>query len=187
MFAMLSRIISLVALVAVLPGLLAAQAAAEAAIGSAKAAVSTAPAAQAAGEVLGTGLSKLGQVFHETVGSTPTPQAPGRTPAKRTVTTPGAKRAVARRQSQPAAAEPAQPAPPAVAYEDPAAIKEGMEYSEVIRRFGPPAMKFTSGPGEEMLSYAKNEQSVDVQMRNGKVTSVHRIGGSDPAPAPQLP
>src|SRR5207244_1071396 len=90
-----------------------------------------------------------------------------------------AKSAVVRRRPAPAVAN----AVPSVSYEDPAGVKEGMEYDEVMRRFGPPAMKFTSGPGDELLSYANKDQSFDVQMRNGKVTAIQKTGGSDPSPA----
>src|SRR6185436_12058041 len=137
---MFSRI---AALVIVIPGLLAAQAAAEAALGSSMAVTTTAPAAQKTGKAIGGAMDKLGKIFDD--GSPAKSAEPAARPAPRSA----AKSTVAKRR--PALVE---PAVPAVSYEDPAGIKEGMEYDEVMRRFGPPAMKFTSGPVEEMLTYA---------------------------------
>ena len=182
---MLSRILGLVA---ILPGLLAAQAATEAVLGSAKSAVTGAAASQGASQVLGTGLNKVGQLFGDTVGRAPaTPAAtPAKTPARRAVTGPTGKR-VATRRPLASGETPTPVAVPETSHENPAGIQAGMEYGEVIRRFGAPGMKFTSGAGEEMLSYTKDDQMVDVRMSNGKVVSVHRIGDVDPAPAAKLP
>ena len=63
-------------------------------------------------------------------------------------------------------------AAPAVTYEDPAGIREGMEQAELLRRFGPPAMQITTGAGQESLTYAARDRSVEVEIRNGKVASV---------------
>ena len=172
---MLSRI---VALLAVLPALVAAQAITESVIGSAKAAATTAPAAQAAGKAIGAGFEKLGEVLQDAAGATGAKPAAG--PAQ-TKSAPASRTAVSRRRAAPSAAKPVPT--PAITYEDAAGIKEGMEYDEVMRRFGPPAMKFTSGPGDELLTYASNDQSLDVKMVNGKVTGIQKTGGSDPVPA----
>jgi hypothetical protein len=72
---------------------------------------------------------------------------------------------------------PNDPAPgPKVTYEDIAGIKEGMEDAEVTRRFGPPALKLTTGPGEETLCYTEKDRSLDAKIRNGKVTAVKKTG-----------
>ena len=164
---MFSRIAFLVALI---PGLLAAQAVTETVIGSAKAAATAAPAADAAGKVVGGAFNKLGQMLNgatapeeKAVKTAPAPARSTPRPAARSA-------AVQHRQAPP------EPPAPAVSYEDPAGIKEGMEYDEVIRRFGSPQLKFTSGPGDEVLSYSNKDQNFDVQMRNGKVTVIQKPG-----------
>jgi hypothetical protein len=170
----------MVAIVAVLPGLLAAQAITEGILVSAKSAATTAPAADAAGKAIGGVFDKLGRALSD---ATTTQPAAAPAPA-RSASRPAATRAAAPKSTvasrRPA---PAEPTAPAVTYEDPAGIKEGMEYAEVMKRFGPPAMKFTSGMGDELLSYANNTQGFDVKMRNGKVAGIQKIGGSDPEPA----
>ncbi len=72
-----------------------------------------------------------------------------------------------------AAPKPAAPAKPAVVYEDAAGIKPGMERSELLSRFGEPAMKITAGADAESLVYAAKDGTVEVEMRGGKVESVH--------------
>jgi hypothetical protein len=67
------------------------------------------------------------------------------------------------------------PAPkPAPNYEDPKQIQAGMTYDEVIRRFGPPALEITSGPGASSLNYSSKEGAVQVEMQDGKVASVEK-------------
>lgn len=76
---------------------------------------------------------------------------------------------------------PASPAPsaPAVSYEDPAGIKEGMDYAEVVRRFGPPSMKFASSTaGGETLLYSRAGRDLDFQLRDGKVGVIHHAADS---------
>ena len=65
--------------------------------------------------------------------------------------------------------------------EDPSGIREAMEYGEILRRFGPPSLKLTNDPGEEMLSYARKDLVVNVMLRNGKVTTVHSTERADRA------
>ena len=72
----------------------------------------------------------------------------------------------------------ASPSAPAVSYEDPAGIKEGMDYTEVLRRFGPPSMKMTSADGEQTLCYTRPDHSLDVQLRDGKVAAIRRSSQS---------
>lgn len=169
----------IVGLLAILPALLAAQAITESVIGSAKSAATTAPAADAAGKAIGGAFDKIGRILNNPIGNTAGPEQKTAKPAQvrpRTASKAAANSGAVRRRQ--AASEP--PAP-TVTYEDPAGIQQGMEYDEVMRRFGPPAMKITSGPGDELLSYVKNGQSFDVQTRSGKVTAIQKAGGADPA------
>jgi hypothetical protein len=62
--------------------------------------------------------------------------------------------------------------------EDPSGIQEAMEYGEILHRFGLPSLKLTTGPGEETLSYARNGLVVSAMLRNGKVATVQRTGGT---------
>jgi hypothetical protein len=73
--------------------------------------------------------------------------------------------------AQPVVPAEAAPAKPAVVYEDPAGITEGMEQAELLRRFGEPAFKVSGGAGES-LSFDCKDGHVDVEMRGGKVYSV---------------
>lgn len=69
-------------------------------------------------------------------------------------------------------------APPAVRkplYEDPQKIPSGIQYSEMVRRFGPPTMKVTDSPGRTTYSYSKLKTQVQVEIQNGKVVSVASI------------
>jgi hypothetical protein len=67
----------------------------------------------------------------------------------------------------------------AVSYEDPAGIKEGMDYAEVVRRFGPPSMKMSSSDaGGEAQCYSRSDRDLDVQLRDGKVVSIGRTSAS---------
>lgn len=68
-----------------------------------------------------------------------------------------------------AAAELAPVEPPAANYEDASGIKAGIEYSEVIRRFGPPALEITAGPSSKILSYHGKNGPVQVELSEGKV------------------
>ena len=75
----------------------------------------------------------------------------------------------------PAAKAPAAaPAPPkpAVAYEDPGKITVGLQSTELLQRFGEPAMKITSGDGRESLTYETKERTWEIEVRDGKVASV---------------
>jgi hypothetical protein len=65
----------------------------------------------------------------------------------------------------------AAPAPAAAKkYEDPALIRTGVSYEELLRRFGPPSMQVTTGAATKSLSYG----GVQVEMEDGKVTAVDK-------------
>jgi hypothetical protein len=145
-----------------LPALLAAQAAVESGLGAARAATSAAPAQKASKAIAGAleGLTR-------TLQNADNPKS-----ASQTVTT-----LPAGRSNTSAAIK------PDVSFEDPSGIEQGMESSEVVRRFGPPALRLTTAPGEETLCYSKKSLSVDVTVRNGKVTAIQKSGASDQAAA----
>jgi len=146
------------------PGMLAAQAMVENAMGVGRAATSTAPA-QNAGKAIGEAFGSLSRTLDPAEA-----KAGGATPAAARPAARSAKSTPARPQK--AAVEPE----PEVTFEDPSGIQEGMEYAEIVRRFGPPSLKLTSGPGEETLSYARNNRNVGVTMHDGKVSSVQKAG-----------
>ena len=95
-------------------------------------------------------------------------------------TTQPAKAATAKGKTAAAAAQPAvtevaaPPAPPkpVVVYEDPAGIKTGMEQAELLKRFGEPMAKITTGSNAESLTYDAKDRVIEVEMRAGKVYSV---------------
>ena len=60
-------------------------------------------------------------------------------------------------------------------YEDPRRIPRGIEYSEMVRRFGPPTMRVTDSPGRTTYSYSKLKMQVQVEIQNGKVVSVAAV------------
>ena len=142
-------------LIGVFPISLAAQATVEHALGSAHAATTAAPARKA-GTAIGAAFDKLGRALQ-----TPAPARP----EKSTVVVPQL-------------ASAAEPPPPSVTYEDPAGIKPGMDYAEVLRRFGPPSMKLTADSGMETLCYSGKDGGLDVQIRNGKVGAVRKTAPS---------
>ena len=63
----------------------------------------------------------------------------------------------------------AQPTP---SYEDPRQIQAGIGYDEIIRRFGPPSMASTTAPGRTTLWYARRDANYQVEVEEGKVTSI---------------
>jgi hypothetical protein len=78
----------------------------------------------------------------------------------------------------PSAAGPAE-MPPAANWEDPSGIRETMEYTEILQRFGPPTLKLTTGPGEEALNYVRKDVTVDVTLRAGKAIAVRKATKAD--------
>ena len=68
---------------------------------------------------------------------------------------------------------PAKPRTPS--FEDPRQIPAGIQYNEMVRRFGPPTMRINDGPGRTTYSYSKLKTQVQVEVQNGKVVSVGAI------------
>ncbi|HWB85839.1 MAG TPA: hypothetical protein VG675_16980 [Bryobacteraceae bacterium] len=61
----------------------------------------------------------------------------------------------------------------AVAYEDASSIRAGMTYEELTKRFGPPSMSVTSGPGRKTLRYSGKRGQTELELQDGKVVSVN--------------
>jgi hypothetical protein len=84
----------------------------------------------------------------------------------------------------PIAPQLAEPSESAKTYEDPAGIKTGMAYVELLRRFGAPSMQITSGGGEQTLYYFHKDGRAQTQVRvsGGQVLAVD-TGGKSSEPA----
>jgi hypothetical protein len=67
-----------------------------------------------------------------------------------------------------------EPPKPAVSYEGPEAIQVGMEYAELLRRFGQPATMITTEDGAQALWYSRKDHAgeLPVTVRGNKVVSV---------------
>jgi hypothetical protein len=61
---------------------------------------------------------------------------------------------------------------PVVHYENPKQIETGIVYDELVRRFGPAALEITTGPLTKTLSYMSREGPLQVDLSDGKVTSI---------------
>jgi len=70
---------------------------------------------------------------------------------------------------------PRKPPQRVLAFEDPRRIPAGIEYREMLRRFGPPSMKVTDAPSRTTFSYSRLKTQVQVEVQNGKVVSVLSI------------
>jgi len=137
-------------------GNLAAQAIVENALGAARAATSTAPAGKA-----GKSMSGIADVLDELLKGA---QGGGTSSSSSTV----------RQTAHPTTTRGTEAPKPAVSFEDPRQIQAGMEYEEVVRRFGPPNLQITDGPGTVSLAYSSKDGSLKVEMQDGKVASVER-------------
>ena len=67
------------------------------------------------------------------------------------------------------------PKPRVSVFEDPQKIPTGIQYGEMVRRFGPPSMKVVDGPARTTFSYTKVKTQVQVEVQNGRVVSVASI------------
>jgi hypothetical protein len=133
-------------------GTAAGQAAVEYGLGAARAATTAAPA-QGVGKAIG-GLAgsldkavKAGQQRSEA------------TPAKRAPKTPALSANTA--------------ATPAPSWEDPSAIRTGLTYGEVVRRFGPPALEITGEAGRS-LTYSGTNGTFQLEIQDEKVASIEK-------------
>jgi hypothetical protein len=145
-----------------LPGLLPAQALTEYSLGSARAATSAAPAHKAS-KAAGTVFQKTGGALQNAGSTKPSQRRPAPAAAQRSSSAP-VEVHLTKVFEEP---------PPNAVFEDPSSIEQGTAYGEVIRRFGLPVMKLTTGSNQETLSYVRNGQTIDVEIREGKVAAVH--------------
>lgn len=142
------------------------QAVTEYGLGAGRAATTIAPARGAAGAIAGAleGLSKAAGAGTSAASSQSTPpSSETRRPVASTT----------RRRPEAKSTKPADPpaaAAPAPVYEDPKLIQAGMEYDEIVRRFGPPSMAVTAAPGTSTLWYSSHDTTYQVEMTNGKVS-----------------
>jgi outer membrane biosynthesis protein TonB len=67
------------------------------------------------------------------------------------------------------------PKPRVPVFEDPRKIPTGIQFAELVRRFGPPSMKVVDGPARTTFSYSKLKTQVQVEVQNGKVVSVASV------------
>jgi hypothetical protein len=95
------------------------------------------------------------------------PRAGASAPAKPPAVEP---KTAAKTTTAPAQPEKVAP-PPAPTYEDPAGIKAGLAYDELLTRFGPPSLEIITGPGASSLDYITKEGGVRVECRDGKVVA----------------
>jgi hypothetical protein len=72
-----------------------------------------------------------------------------------------------------AGAKPAAPAKPAPIYEDIKKVEVGLEYDELIRRFGPPALEVENVGGGKKLTYSSKAGSTQLEVKDGKVAAVN--------------
>jgi hypothetical protein len=141
-----------------LPGCLVAQATAEHATISGGAAT----AAQSTSRALGGALKNLGGTL-DTAGKKTDPAIShaGSTVARSQV----AVSALPKQQS-------GAPSQAAKIYEDPAGIKPGMTYDELLQRFGEPSMKVTNGGAEQTFYYYRQDGQTQVRVSAGHVLAV---------------
>ena len=162
-------LLSLVPMAALCPAAIG-QAVTEYGLGAGRAATTTAPARNAANAIAGAlaNLSKAAGADSSATSSQVTPadsestRPAARSPRRRTQTK-------SAKSIEPAATPP--PAAPAPVYEDPRSIRTGMDYDEMVRRFGPPSMMVTAAPGVNTLWYSSRETSYQVEVKDGKVTA----------------
>jgi hypothetical protein len=140
-----------------------AQAVVEAAAGAARATTTAVPA-QNVGKSINGAFDNLNRTLQNSAKPKPTTSSAATSPASAPVPT------AVKPVSVPAAAVPKAD----VTFEDPSGIRDGMEYGEVTKRFGPPSLKLTTGPDQETLCYTKNDTNVDVTVRSGKVAAVQK-------------
>src|ERR1017187_9923614 len=63
--------------------------------------------------------------------------------------------------------------PPASNREDPSGIQAGLNYGEMVRRFGPPALEISDDVGRS-LTYSGKTGAFQIEVRDEKVTSIEK-------------
>ena len=135
------------------------QAAVEYGLGASRAAISTAPAAGLGKSIKGV-FDSVNKTLEPAVSLSPSAQAKPQGRSKQ-LASPSAKKAA---ETPAAQAE--------KGFENPQNIQSGIEYDELLRRFGPPSMSVTSESGGRALSYSTKDGLVQVAVENGKVVSI---------------
>jgi hypothetical protein len=128
-----------------------AQAAAEAGLGASRAATTTAPAAGLGKSAAGV-FSSLEKTLNQ--GKTSSSTTTDLTPARNTA--------------------PPDKSAPAKPYEDIKKAETGLEYDELVDRFGPPSLEVAGATGEKKLTYAGKEGPTQIEVKDGKVASIKR-------------
>ena len=141
-----------VLLMVALAGALYGQAAVEAGLGAARAATTTAPAA-GVGKGIAGAFGSLDKAL----------KTADKSSSESTTTL------------VPAKSGPAKPADgkPAPVYEDIKKVEVGLEYDELIRRFGPPALEVEVEGGGKKLTYSSKIGSTQLEVKDGKVAVVN--------------
>lgn len=141
---------TLMPLLAAVPCVASAQAMVENALGAGRAAVSTAPM-QGLSKSIGGVMGNLEKTLNKSLSSPEfQPAAPVRMAQLAVVAAPA----------------------PVVHYDDPKLIETGTVYGELVQRFGPAAVEITTGPAAKTLSYVSREGAYQVEVSDGKVTSI---------------
>ena len=165
-----------------LPAMLPAQATVEHAMGAGLTATSAAPA-QKSGHASSAVLSGLGRTlepvprFRSAKSTTIKPISARLASARSGTAAPARTARSATVRPAAGSGAPAGELKAGVIFEDPSHIEKGMEYAEIVRRFGPPSLTLTTGPGEETLSYVQRNASVAVTLHDGRAASVLKAGG----------
>lgn len=60
----------------------------------------------------------------------------------------------------------------AVVRQDPSQIQAGISYAELVRRCGPPSFEVTDSSDIKRITYLRRNDSVDFELRDGKVIKV---------------
>jgi len=155
--------IATAALFLVLPALCSGQATVEAAMGIGNAAAATGAAAPKVSKGIGGAIERLNGTLENAIKGSTDGKAPrATTPPARKVATAGVKPATVEKT-------------PAIEYESPTEIREGIDLAELTRRFGLPALKISAGGDQDLYGYvAKDGTSVDVSVRSDKVVGVQK-------------
>jgi hypothetical protein len=139
---------------AALAGSLQAQTAVEAGLGASRAGTMTAPAKDLGKGIAGA-IGNLDKVLKSADKSQPEASSSTVTPVKES------------------AAKQAAAVKPAPVYEDIKKVEVGLEYDELIRRFGPPALEVESVGGGKKLTYSSKMGSTQLEVKDGKVAAVN--------------
>lgn len=150
------------------------QAVTEYGLGAGRAATTTAPAGKIANGISGV-FDSLSKAAGADSGAAASGSSSPSLERRRTAAHPSRGRTQAKQPAKPVTeAVAAGSAAATTAYENPEQIKAGIDYDELVRRFGPPSMSVASGPGTSTLWYSGADGSYQVEVENGKVIAPKR-------------